>query len=212
MTITRTSQFGTNGRTLTLFCVSLNGQDIPDWIADEAKRAFEALASFMENDNQVLYIRDIPSLSIEGKYPGGYRNNAYETMIALPDWQVDKQQVIATINHELYHMARWQNPGYGVTLGGAIMSEGLATYYEEQISGWSSPWSQAKVPDGAVEAALRQWNDIDYNRREWLFNGPFGKWVGYGIGYGLAKRLFEKGFDLSKSISIKADAVLDLLK
>lgn len=198
-----------------MFCVSLQGQDIPAWLDDEVKRAFEALAGFIKNENQVIYLRDIKLLAIDGKYPGGHCYNAYEAMIAVPDWSADKQQVIATINHELHHMARWQNPGYGDTLGGALLSEGIATFYEELISGWSSPWSHARVSDGALGAAIEDWDDSDYDHKNWFFNGTYGKWAGYGIGYQLAKYIFIDGFNLNRSVLVnpsEAKVILNKLK
>src|ERR1035438_2546513 len=128
MAKTNSATFSFNNKSLNMFCVSLQGQDIPAWLDDEVKRAFEALAALIKYENQVIYLRDIKFLAIDGKYPGGHCYNAYEAMIAVPDWLANKQQVVAAINHELHHMARWQNLGYGDTLGGALLSEGIATF------------------------------------------------------------------------------------
>lgn len=193
------------GKTLQLFCVSLHGEEIPGHVRSNAEKAFKSLAPYLKNDDQVLYIRDIKFLAIDEKYVGGHCYNAYEAMIATPSWQADEEQFIATINHELHHMARWQNPGYGETLGGAILSEGIATYYEELVSGWSSPWSQVKVSQETIDAAKKEWDNAEYNHSEWFFEGPHGKWAGYGIGYQLAKKLFADGFDLERSILITPD-------
>lgn len=212
MSQTHTATYTFNGKTLNALAVSLHGQEIPDWLNTEIKAAFEKLATYIKNDNQVIYLRDIKFLAIDGKYPGGHCYNAYEAMIALPDWEADKQQVIATINHELHHMARWQNPGYGDTLGGAILSEGIATFYEEMISGWTSPWAQADVSSEALNSAVKSWNDEHYDHSDWFFEGKFGKWVGYAIGYRIAKELFSNKFDLAKSINIKPDEAEDLIK
>lgn len=202
-----TRQFSFNGKSLTLFCASLNGQDIPYWISEYAEDAFERLAPYIINNEQVLYVRDIPFLTIDGKYPGGNCYNSYEALVALWDWHTEKQQVKAAFNHELHHLARWQNSGYGETVGGAILSEGLATFYEELMSGWSPPWSKGNIPKRALEAAEKEWDDKDYNHEDWFYQGPYGKWVGYGIGYKLAQKIFAEGFDLAKSINIKPEEV-----
>jgi uncharacterized protein YjaZ len=207
-----TSQISFDSKTLNLFCVSLHIEVIPNWIRDETRHAFEVLAPYMKNREQVLYIRDIPSLAIDDEYPGGHCYNQYEAMLALKSWNDDKRQIVATINHELHHMARWQNLGYGTTLGGAIVSEGLATFYEEVVSGWTPPWSKAQVADEALESIRKEWDNTDYNHRAWFFRGLYGRWVGYSIGYQLAQRIFKVGFDLTRSITIQPDEVRELLK
>jgi len=215
MAKTNSATFSFNNKSLNMFCVSLQGQDIPAWLDDEVKRAFEALAALIKYENQVIYLRDIKFLAIDGKYPGGHCYNAYEAMIAVPDWLANKQQMVAAINHELHHMARWQNLGYGGTLGGALLSEGIATFYEQLISGWSSPWSQASVSYAALEAAIKAWDDNDYDHNNWFFNGTYGKWTGYGIGYQLAKHIFIDGFNLNRSVlenPSEAKVILEKLK
>lgn len=212
MNKTQTVQFSFNGKTLIVFCVALGDGDVSSKVLEYAKEAFEKLSPFIKNDRQVLYIRDIPFLAIENKYPGGHCYNAREAMISLTSWGDDEQQIKATINHELHHMARWHNPGYGKTLGGAILSEGIATYYEELQSGWLSPWAEAAFDDETLKAALEEWDNATYNHREWFFNGPHGKWVGYAIGYKLAKLLFKDGFDLSRSITIEQSEALSYAK
>ena len=159
-----------------------------------------------------MYIRDIPFLNIDGKYPFGHCYNEYEAMISVPNWNADKSQVVASVNHELHHMARWKNPGYGETLGGALLSEGIATYYEEKVSGWSPPWTKAQVSNDSVEVALQEWDDKEYDHNAWFFEGPYGKWVGYGLGYRLAKKVFANDFELARSIQIAPEEAHGLLK
>lgn len=211
MSKSTTGRFSFDGKSLTLLCVSFHDEDIPNIIGEYAEDAFERLAPYIKNNEQVLYVRDIPSLTIDGKYPGGHCYNPYEVLIALKDWHTGKQQIRAVISHELHHMARWQNAGYGENLGGAILSEGLATYYEEHVSGWSPPWSMAKISKKALNAAEKEWDSNRYSHGNWFYKGPNGKWVGYGIGYSLAKKIFAEGFNLSKSVHIKPEDVRSLL-
>jgi uncharacterized protein YjaZ len=196
-----------NNKELILTAVSLSDSVIPDSILSVVSNAFKKLSPYIKDDRQVIYVRDIPTLSINYKYPSGHCFNRYEAMIALPNWDVKKQQLVATINHELHHMARWQNAGYGDSLGGAILSEGLATYYEELQSGWSPPWSKAKLTTLNLSDALDNWNDEHYDHRSWFIGSDKDRWVGYTIGYRLAKELFKNGFNLRKSLLIKPDKV-----
>jgi uncharacterized protein YjaZ len=196
-----------NKKELIVTAVSLSGSVVPDSILSIVGIAFKKLSPYIKDDRQVIYIRDIPSLSINVKYPGGHCFNRHEAMIALPKWNVEKQQLIATINHELHHMARWQNAGYGNSLGGAILSEGIATYYEELQSGWSPPWAKAKFTTLNLSDVLDNWNNEHYDHRSWFIGSDKGRWVGYAIGYRLAKELYKNGFNLRESLLIKSDEV-----
>jgi len=182
MAETLSTKIAFNKKQLNLLCVSLNGGELPSWLRDEVAEAFQAVSRYITNGNQTVYIRDIPFLAIEGRYPGGHCYNPYEVMIAVPDWEVDRTQLKTAINHELHHMARWQNAGYGETLGGAILSEGIATYYEELVSGWTPPWAKVAVSNQAKSAAQAAWDSTQYSHTDWFFEGSSGKWIGYGIG------------------------------
>lgn len=192
---------------LLVLAPSLSGVEIPDSFLSIVKTAFEQLAPFLKDNQQVLYVRDIPFLAIDDKYPGGHCYNRHEAMIAVKDWGGDSQQLTATINHELHHMARWQNAGYGDDLGGSIVSEGIATYYEELQSGWSAPWSQATFTEAVLADALENWASKNYSHSDWFFESERGRWLGYSIGYQLAKQLFKDGFDLERSLTLKSDEV-----
>jgi uncharacterized protein YjaZ len=196
-----------NKKELILTAVSLSNSIIPDSTLPIVEAVFKKLSPYIKDDRQIIYIRDIPSLSINDKYPSGHCFNRHEAMIALPNWDVKKQQLVATVSHELHHMARWQNAGYGNSLGGAILSEGLATYYEELQSGWSPPWSKAKFTTHNLSDALDNWNNEHYDHRNWFFGSDKGRWVGYAIGYRLAKELYKNGFNLKESLLIKPDKV-----
>ncbi len=212
MELSKTFPLKQNNKELTVVCAVLNGGSISPIIIDDIKKAFKTLAPYLKYDNQVLYIRDIKTLAIKQKYPGGHCYNPYEAMIALVSWSDDEQKIRGIINHELHHMARWQNAGYGDTLGGAILSEGIATYYEESQSGRLYPWAKVSVSEEVVTQALKEWNSKDYNHGEWFFNGPYGEWVGYSIGYQLAKLLFKDGFDLAMSLKVRPNEVVNFME
>ncbi len=206
------SQFGINGKTLNVLCVSLHGQNIPSWVTTTANQAFEKLVPYIKNSEQVLYIRDIPFLAIDKVYPAGHCYNQYEAMIALANWRPAKAQLQAAIHHELHHLARWQNPGYGTTLGGALLSEGIATFYEQKESGWTPPWAKATVANGALQDALKNWDNQNYDHNDWFYKGPHGKWVGYGIGYLLATKLFADGFNIARSVTVTPGEALPIMQ
>ena len=159
------------------------------------------LAAFIQLRTQVLYIRDIPSYAIDGTIPNGHAYVPSEAQVALPSWSTDRQLIHAAIAHELHHVARWQNAGYGRTLGGAVASEGLATVYAELHTGWTPPWATAPLTPQARAASRAEWDSAAYNHRDWFFNGSHGRWAGYALGYELVKARWTDGFDLEASLT-----------
>jgi uncharacterized protein YjaZ len=78
-------------------------------------------------------------------------------------------------------------PGYGRTLGQALVSEGLAGHFTRLLlHNPPEPWECA-VTDDALEA---HWPDKEtlakpYNHAEWFFGvgGQRPRWLGYTLGY-----------------------------
>lgn len=201
-----------DNKSLQILAVSLHGERIPDYLTEIIEDAFGQIAPFLKDNLQVIYLRDIRFLAIEDKYPGAHCYNRHEIMVSVPSWRTEKKPLAAAINHELHHMARWQNGGYGKTLGGAILSEGIATYYEKLRTGWAPPWSEVSINDELIQKAIKEWDNEKYNHSEWFFGGKLGKWAGYSIGFKLAERIFEDGFDLKQSIEIDNKKAKSYLK
>lgn len=169
---------------------------MPDAVSD----VWKTLAPELKRNRHVAYVRDMPSLTIGGKYPLGYAPNEFEFDIAVNKWPVDKVQIVDTFAHELHHLARWQHGGYGESLGQVLITEGMACWFAEEQSGWTAPWTKGKVPPAVWKQVRRLWNDHDINHEEWFLKGPLGKWVGYRTGYHLAKRILGNSFNLHRSI------------
>ncbi len=165
------------------------------------REEYKQLATYIHSAGQFLYIRDNPDLTIENRLPAGHTYFPTESMIAVPDWtKIDYTELRAVIAHELHHMARAQNIGYGESLGEVLASEGLATYYEEVRTGRKAEWAVAKIPSSAINRAHNEWKSKDYNHYEWFYESPNGKWIGYALGYMLAKRQFPE-FNLTESLT-----------
>jgi len=88
--------------------------------------------------------------------------------------------------HEVHHCLRMAGPGYGWTLGEALVSEGLAGQFVRHLLGSEpEPWEQAvshaelrhsPVDFGTLESTY-------YNHNEWFFGvGAYPKWLGYTLG------------------------------
>lgn len=94
--------------------------------------------------------------------------------------------------HELHHAARWDGPGYGPSLGEALVSEGLAGHFAQELFGGPpEPW-EGLPPDEirpfAAEAE-RDWDRIGYDHEAWFFGrGELPRWLGYSFGFRLVGR------------------------
>ena len=86
--------------------------------------------------------------------------------------------------HELHHALRWDAVGYGRTLGEAIVSEGLAgRFVQELFGGEGEPWDRALTEEqfAALLPRLRQELKAErYDHAAWFFGrGDLPRWAGY---------------------------------
>lgn len=109
--------------------------------------------------------------------------------------------------HELHHAARWDGPGYGSSLGEALVSEGLAgAFVQEVYGGMPEPWERHDMSDICryVEIAARDWSRTDYGHEKWFFGASdHPRWLGYSLGFQLVKRFLlahegSRASDLAK--------------
>lgn len=136
--------------------------------------------------------RTIPELGFMGYAPTG-------DMIQLTfDAENDNlpkhldDALVRTILHELHHVHRWRGPGYGNTLGAAVLSEGLAGHFVKECVGsppeqWEcavdAPTLNAVLPRVRAEWALR------HDHAEWFFgSGSLPNNLGYTLGYRIVGR------------------------
>lgn len=101
---------------------------------------------------------------------------------------------IRTLVHELHHVIRWDGPGYGHSLGEALVSEGLAGHFVLQVLGGPpDPWD-ATVPSASVtRQAMNEWSRRDHDHAAWFFGkGVMRRWAGYGLGHRLVAGHLER--------------------
>lgn len=94
--------------------------------------------------------------------------------------------------HELHHSSRWDGPGYGKTLGEALVSEGLAGHFAQEVYGAApEPWEQLPVSTlrPHLSKAKAEWRSDEYNHGGWFFGSQdLPQWLGYSLGYQLVAR------------------------
>jgi uncharacterized protein YjaZ len=106
-----------------------------------------------------------------------------------------EEELLAMLSHELHHCARWMHPGYGATLGEALVSEGLACCFETGFRGGVPPfWARAldAVALRDAEALVRpRLTERRYDHRAWFFGAPeqgLPRHLGYSLGFALVAR------------------------
>lgn len=94
------------------------------------------------------------------------------------------------VPHEVHHCLRMAGPGYGWTLGEALVSEGMAGRFTQLVFGNEpEPWECALDAEALrrhlPDAATLEARGFDLNA--WFFGagGTYPRWLGYSLGYAL---------------------------
>lgn len=124
----------------------------------------------------------IPALGV-----GGYAPAPGLIEIKLDPERFVTSTLIRTLIHEMHHLIRWDGPGYGRSLGEALVSEGLAGHFVLQVlGGQPDRWDATTPAQGSARAAMNEWSRRDYDHARWFFgSGDLRKWTGYGLGHRL---------------------------
>ncbi|WP_166461797.1 DUF2268 domain-containing putative Zn-dependent protease [Paracoccus alkanivorans] len=124
----------------------------------------------------------IPGLSVGGSAPAP---GLIE--ISLDPGRFAAPALVRILVHELHHLIRWDGPGYGKSLGEALVSEGLAGHFVLQVLGGKPDrWDATTPAQGSARAAMNKWSRRDYDHARWFFgSGDLRRWTGYGLGHRL---------------------------
>lgn len=118
---------------------------------------------------------------------GGYAPAPGQIQITLDPARFSPDLFVRTLVHEFHHLIRWDGPGYGKSLGEALVSEGLAGHFVLHVLGGApDPWDAVAPSDGLMRRASNEWSRRDYDHAEWFFGkGAVRRWSGYGLGHRL---------------------------
>ena len=105
--------------------------------------------------------------------------------------------LLKTLFHEFHHALRWEGPGYGDTLGEALVSEGLAQrFLHEMMDCPPEPWEDAvsaEVCESYRRCALAAFDDDSYDHAERFFGaGEMPNLLGYTLGRWIVDRFMER--------------------
>ena len=145
-----------------------------------------------------IVVRHDPQSTIPEWGVGGYTSAAHVIFLAINAQRLHSEQ--ATVQpllrpitiHELHHCARWASPGYGSTLGEALVSEGLACLMETEYSDGQAPfYATALDAEGLASTfarALAEKDAPNYNHANWFYGSNASnlpRHAGYALGYAL---------------------------
>ena len=102
--------------------------------------------------------------------------------------------LVRTLVHEMHHLIRWDGPGYGRSLGEALVSEGLAGHFViDLLGGPPDPWDATTPGGGTARRAITEWAWPNYDHGEWFMGrGKLRRWTGYGLGRQLVSAHLEQ--------------------
>lgn len=201
---------------MTLHIVNARHQlsGVVNWLSERLEDAFETSARHLPLLDTDVILRAGKAV-IQEKGHLGYapeRGLIYITVDPEnPALRANLSQSLERmLAHELHHSSRWDGPGYGKTLGEALVSEGLAGHFAQEVYGGErEPWEQLSVITlrPYFLKAQADWQSSDYNHGEWFFGSQvFPAWVGYSLGYELVGRYLAAHDDASASNLVHADA------
>ena len=119
--------------------------------------------------------------------------------------------------HELHHAVRWTGPGYGIRLGEALISEGLAGHFSlELLGGEPEPWESIEPIHVQPYLALlsAEWDSPHYDHSAWFYGtGQLPRWLGYTAGFNIVARYLttEPDFRASTLTHIRASTFRHIL-
>lgn len=121
------------------------------------------------------------------------------------------QSAVRALVREMHHIIRHDGPGYGRSLGDALVAEGIAGHFVLHVLGGKpDPWDAVVPASGLGRRALNEWSRLDFDRPSWFDGkGDIRKWAGYGLGHRLiADELAQaEDADILALSQVKAEAL-----
>lgn len=165
----------------------------------EALRSFQEVMQYEGEVNVVVFESQsefvIPEIGLMGRAIGKGGLEIYvdfERTFAAGELE---KELAATVYHEATHLAQKHFVGFGKTLVGVMISEGVACYVErcclpDRIIPYIEPIENEMQ---YLEEARPIFNAEEYEYGKWFFGSPdFPKWVGYRLGFLIVEAFMKK--------------------
>lgn len=154
----------------------------------------------------------IPETGVGGSAPSAHLlyihiNPEFKEIEDILDFEIR-----STVAHELHHCARWAARGYGSSLLEAVVSEGLADYFDIEVNGGEpKPWSIAikgEELERLKQQAQAEFLNENYNHYAWFFgSNEIPRWAGYSLGYSIVGDYLRKHEKMASEL-VNEDAKL----
>ncbi len=172
-------------------------------ITETFDQTIAKITKILPVDQVDVVIRDESARTIPEIGLGGYAHGANFVTISLDSKRDDcRQQIVHslpnTLAHELHHAKRFQTVGYGKGLLGAMIFEGLATHFEQEVTGIVPPYAavlKEKELEIWMQRAKKDFYKVHYDYYTWFFGSKEKKtprWTGYALGYKLVSDYLKK--------------------
>ncbi len=104
--------------------------------------------------------------------------------VPLNPGRFDRDRYLRRLLHEIALLIRSDGPGYGRSLGEALVSEGLAGHFVRQVlSRPPETWETGAPSASVLRRAMNEWARLDYDHEAWFRGrGDLRKGTGYGLG------------------------------
>ena len=215
--------WGTDGMEWRLHWLEAEGE-LSSWrerITSEIEAAWEAVARLVHTPLLDILVQRLPGAVIPeiGMVGQAYRKGLFALTLD-PDnphfsASLNEGALRRQVTHEAHHCLRMAGPGYGRTLGEALVSEGLAGQFTRRLFGSRpEPWERAVSEDVllAHRPDVAELTAPNYNHNAWFFGagGHRPRWLGYTLGYEIVGKWLTDAGDVDGDtwVSVPADAVL----
>lgn len=174
-----------------------------DQILSLAEPVLERVQTLLPLDRVDVVFYDNPQFVIPPLGIGGYCQTPHTVFIPLdprnPDLATALETDLApTLAHELHHALRHREPGYGDTLLGVLVTEGLACHFETPFRGGRPPYDATVLTPEQLTTltaeAEKEFGSALYDHQRWFFGagGELPFYAGYSVGYDLVGRGLER--------------------
>jgi len=181
-----------------------------------ARKAVAQVGAIVELPRFDLMIRGEPGGGIPDWGVGGRAPAPGVIEVTVSPGRFAPRHLMRVLVHEMHHMVRWEGPGYGRSLGEALVSEGLAGHFVQQVLGGEpDPWDATRPGAGTLRQAGHMWARREFDFAEWfLGRGKIRKWSGYGIGHRLIAEYLSgaQGEDAASLAWMPADSFRPALR
>ncbi|MDP5306718.1 DUF2268 domain-containing putative Zn-dependent protease [Paracoccus spongiarum] len=156
-----------------------------------------------------LVVRAQPPGAGDRDLPGGPPQPGLIEIALNPD-RFDPAQMQRQLIRAMHHLIRAEGPGYGRSLGEALVSEGLAGHFVALLSGGTvDPRATTAPPSGLARRAMNEWSRLDHDHAHWfLGKGDLRRWAGFGLAQRLVAEHLrgQPGGDAEPLAMLPADA------